>query len=285
MFKILEKEQLSPMVHRCVLEAPKIARAARPGQFIILRIHGKGERIPLTIADFDAERGTITIIWQEVGKTTEELAKLKAGDMLSDVVGPLGQHFEVQKYGTVVCVGGGVGVPPLYPKTRALKGMGNYIITILGARTASLLLLEKEMAAYSDEFYVTTDDGSKGLKGFVSDQLRITLEENKRKNDLVVAIGPVAMMKAVSEVTKQYGVRTLVSLNSLMLDGTGMCGGCRVRVDGETKFACVDGPIFDGHLVDWEIMAARQTRFVAQEKEALELFRAREHAHCKGDCQ
>lgn len=251
------------------IKAPLVAKKAQPGQFIILRIDDKGERIPLTIADSNPEKGTVTIIFLEVGKTTKQLGTLNVGDSLQNFAGPLGMPSEVKKYGTVVCVGGGVGIAPLYPIVKALKEAGNYVISILGAKTKDLLLLEKEIQEFSDEFYIATDDGSKGQKGFVSDVLKQVID--KQKVNMVMAIGPIIMMKVVSNLTKQYNIKTLVSLNPIMVDGTGMCGGCRVLIDGKTKFACVDGPEFDGHNVDYDNLMLRNRRFIHAEGEACKL--------------
>jgi ferredoxin--NADP+ reductase len=269
MYPIVEKKVLSPNVKLLKIKAPLVAKKALPGQFIILRINEKGERIPLTIADSDSKKGTVSIIFLEVGKTTKQLGLLNVGDTLENFAGPLGMPSEVKKYGTVVCVGGGVGIAPLYPIVKALKEAGNRVISILGAKTADLLLLEKEIHALSDEFYIATDDGSKGHKGFVSDVLQQVID--KHKVDMVMAIGPIIMMKVVSNLTKKYNIKTLVSLNPIMVDGTGMCGGCRVMIDGKTKFACVDGPEFDGHKVDYDNLMLRNRRFVHAEGEACTL--------------
>ncbi|MEM4258540.1 MAG: sulfide/dihydroorotate dehydrogenase-like FAD/NAD-binding protein [Candidatus Thermoplasmatota archaeon] len=270
MYEILEKKILSDTVKMMKIKAPLVAAKAQPGQFIILRIDEKGERIPLTIADFDRDHGTITIIFLEVGKTTQQLGTLNVGDSILNFVGPLGAPSDIRKYGTVVCVGGGVGIAPLYPIVKALKQAGNYVISILGAKTKKLLILEEEIAQFSDEFYVTTDDGSKGHKGFVSDVVQEIIEKKENVN-MVMAIGPIIMMKVVSELTKKYNIKTLVSLNPIMVDGTGMCGGCRVSVDGKVKFACVDGPEFDGHKVDYENLMLRNRRFIHEEGEACRL--------------
>ena len=270
MYEILEKKILSDAIKFMKIKAPLVAKKAQPGQFIILRINEKGERIPLTIADFDRKVGTITIIFLEVGKTTKQLGTLNVGESLENFVGPLGVPSEVKKYGTVVCVGGGVGIAPLYPIVKALKDTGNYVISVLGAKTESLLLLEKEISSFSDEFYIATDDGSKGHKGFVSDVLQEIIDK-KDKVDMVMAIGPIIMMKVVSDLTKKFDIKTFVSLNPIMVDGTGMCGGCRVSIDGKTKFACVDGPEFDGHKVDYENLMLRNRRFTTKEKEACKL--------------
>ncbi|MCX6666101.1 MAG: sulfide/dihydroorotate dehydrogenase-like FAD/NAD-binding protein [Euryarchaeota archaeon] len=270
MYKIIEKKVLSENVKQMTIQAPLVAGKAQPGQFIILRIDEKGERIPLTIADFDRKSGTITIIFLEVGKTTQQLGTLNVGDVIENFVGPLGMPSEVKKYGTVVCIGGGVGIAPLYPVVKALREAGNYVISILGAKTQNLLILEKEIQLYSNEFYITTDDGSKGQKGFVSDVLKQVIDKKGTIN-MVMAIGPIIMMKVVSDVTRKYNIKTLVSLNPIMIDGTGMCGGCRVSVDGKTKFACVDGPEFDGLKVDYDNLMLRNRRFVHEEGAACKL--------------
>jgi len=267
MYEILEKKILSETVKQMTIKAPLVATKAQPGQFIILRIDEKGERIPLTIADFDRKKGTVTIIFMEVGKTTRQLGELCQGDSLLNFAGPLGVPSEIKKYGTVVMIGGGVGIAPLYPIIKALKQMDNTVISILGARNEKLLLLENEINKFSDQVYITTDDGSKGHKGFVSDILQ-QLIDDKTSIDMVMAIGPVIMMKVVADVTRKYKIKTLVSLNPIMVDGTGMCGGCRVLVGGETKFACVDGPEFDGHLVDFGNLMLRNRRFLCEEDEA-----------------
>lgn len=269
MYPIVEKKVLSENVKQLKIKAPLVAKKAQAGQFIILRIDEKGERIPLTIADFDRKQGTVTIIFLEVGKTTKQLGTLEVGDSLENFAGPLGMPSEVKKYGTVVCVGGGVGIAPLYPIVKALKDVGNFVICILGAKTQNLLLLEKELHEYSNEFYIATDDGSKGQKGFVSDVLQQVID--KHKVDMVMAIGPIIMMKVVSDLTRKYNIKTLVSLNPIMVDGTGMCGGCRVLIDGKTKFACVDGPEFDGHKVDYDNLMLRNRRFMHEEGEACRL--------------
>jgi ferredoxin--NADP+ reductase len=269
MYPIVEKKVLSENVKLLKIKAPLVAKKALPGQFIILRIDEKGERIPLTIADSDRKEGTVTIIFLEVGKTTKQLGRLTIGDSVENFAGPLGLPSEVRKYGTVVCVGGGVGIAPLYPIVKALKEAGNRVISILGAKTADLLLLEEEIRTFSDEFYIATDDGSKGHKGFVSDVLQQVID--KHKVDMVMAIGPIIMMKVVSNLTKKYNIKTLVSLNPIMVDGTGMCGGCRVSIDGKTKFACVDGPEFDGHKVDYDNLMLRNRRFLHAEGEACKL--------------
>jgi ferredoxin--NADP+ reductase len=265
MYEIVEKRILAPDVKLFKVSAPLVAGKAEPGQFIILRLDERGERIPLTIADFDRGGGTITIIFQEVGKSTKKLGIMEKGDMILNFVGPLGCPSEIEKYGTVVCIGGGIGVAPLYPIARALKNAGNKVVSIIGARNKNLLILEEEMREASDELYVTTDDGSHGHHGFVSDILKNLISE-RRGIDRVFAIGPVIMMKVVSDITKIHGIKTTVSLNPIMIDGTGMCGGCRVSVDNEIKFACVDGPEFDAHQVDFEGLMRRNRRFLKEEE-------------------
>lgn len=269
MFRILRKEVLNASVKLMEIEAPHIARKAEPGQFIILRIYEDGERIPLTIADFDREKGTVTIIFQEVGKTTRMLGEMNEGDSLLDFVGPLGvaSHFEGLK--KVAVVGGGLGTAIAYPQAKKLHNMGVEVDSIIGFRNKDLIILEKEMKAVSNRLFVTTDDGSNGTKGFVSDILKKLIDEGN-KYDLVIAIGPLIMMKVVSNVTRGYGIKTIVSMNPVMVDGTGMCGGCRVTVGGKVKFACVDGPDFDGHEVDFDEAMRRQTMYKAEEKKSAE---------------
>lgn len=269
MYKILAKEDLVPQIHLFKMAAPAVAKKARAGQFVVVRIDEKGERIPLTIADYDAMEGTVTIVFMEVGATTARLGLLKKGDAVADFVGPLGVPAEIENYGTVVCVAGGVGAAPVAPIARALKQAGNKVVTILGARSHELLFWEDVLKATSDQMIVTTDDGTYGRKGVVTEPLKELLE-GKEKIDRVVAIGPVVMMKFCALTTQPFGVKTIVSLNPIMVDGTGMCGCCRVAVGGETKFACVDGPDFDGHQVDWELMGARQRIYVKEERCAFE---------------
>lgn len=272
MYNILTTKELSNEIKLFVIDAPKVAKACKPGQFIILRINEYGERIPLTIYDYDSQNGTISIIFQEVGKSTKQLGKLKSGDYIQDFVGPLGKPIEVNEtHKRIFCVGGGVGVAPVYPKARALKNAGAEVISIIGARNKDLLILEEEMKAISNQLYICTDDGSYGEHGFVTQVLERLLNE-QQKPDLVLAIGPLPMMSACCQVTKKFDIPTLVSLNSIMVDGTGMCGSCRVTVGGETKFACVDGPTFDGHQVDFAELMQRQVRFVQEEKCALERY-------------
>jgi ferredoxin--NADP+ reductase len=265
LYKILEREDLVPGIHLFKMAAPAVAQKARAGQFVVVRIDEKGERIPLTIADWDSDKGTVTIVFMEVGATTARLALLKKGDAIADFVGPLGIPAEIEKYGTVVCVAGGVGAAPVAPVARALKKAGNRIITILGARSKDLLFWEDVLKSTSDRMIVTTDDGSYGRKGVVTLPLKELLDSGE-KIDRVIAIGPVVMMKFCSFTTAPAGVKTVVSLNPIMVDGTGMCGCCRVSVSGETKFACVDGPDFDGHQVDWDLLAARQRIYLGEEK-------------------
>ena len=270
MYEILEKRVLSDTIKLMKIKAPLVAKKAKPGQFIILRIDEKGERIPLTIADFDRDKGTITVIFMEVGKTTIQLGKMKVGDKLLNFAGPLGVASEIEKYGTCVMIGGGVGIAPLYPIVRELKKAGNKVISILGARNEKLLMLEKEIEEFSDELHICTDDGSKGTKGFVSNVLQDLIDKGEKIN-IVWAIGPVIMMKVVADVTRKYEIKTMVSLNPIMVDGTGMCGGCRVTVGGEIKFACVDGPEFDGHKVDFKNLMLRNRRFVKEEEHACKM--------------
>lgn len=271
MYEILKKEVLSDNVKLMDIKAPLVAKKAKAGQFIILRIDEEGERIPLTIADYDRKKGTITIIFMEVGKTTKQLGQMKKGDKILNFAGPLGVASEIENYGTVVCIGGGVGIAPLYPIIRALKEAGNEVISILGARNEKLLMLEDQIDEFSDELHIATDDGSKGTKGFVTTVLQKLIDDGK-KIDVVWAIGPVIMMKVVANLTKKYDLKTIVSLNPIMVDGTGMCGGCRVIVGDEIKFACVDGPEFDGHLVDFDNLMLRNKRFVREEERACNML-------------
>lgn len=267
----MKKQILAPQIKRFELDAPEIARKAKPGQFVVLRIVEEGERIPLTIADTDPENGILVIVFQEVGKSTMLLGTLSEGDTIMDLIGPLGKPTDIKNFGTVVCVGGGVGTPEIYPVARALKQAGNRVISIIGFRTRELVFMEKEMSKVSDELIVTTDDGSYGNKGFVTDMLKRVIDRGE-KIDRCFAVGPVIMMKMVAKLTELYQIPTIVSLNPIMLDATGMCGVCRVEVDGETKFACVDGPEFDGHKVNFDLLMARLKTYVTEEKQALELF-------------
>ena len=276
MYEIVAKKELAPTIVSIEVHALRIARKALPGHFVILMAHEKGERIPLTIADSDREKGTITLIFDMVGKTTKILGKLRIGDSISHLVGPLGNPFEVKKYGRIIGIGGGVGTGPLYPKLKVLREFGNYLISIIGAKTKELLILEEEIRKLSHETYVTTDDGSYGRKGFVTEVLSDLLGRGKIV-DLVVAVGPVPMMKAVAEITRPFGIKTVVSLNPIMMDGTGMCGTCRVSVGGETKFTCVHGPHFDAHLVDFEELETRRSAYLDEEKIAM-----REYERCSG---
>ncbi len=271
MSKIVRKENLAKGVNLFEIEAPLIAQKRKPGQFIILRLNETGERIPLTIADANPESGTITIIVQVVGKTTEHLGTFGVGDTILDVVGPLGKPTHIEKFGNVIAIGGGVGHAVCYPIARAMKDAGNYLISIIGARSKDLIILEKETEAFSDELYITTDDGTHGRRGFVTDQLKEILESGK-KIHLVLASGPAIMMKFVSAMTKEYGIKTIVSLNSIMVDGSGMCGVCRVEVGGETKFACVDGPEFDGHQVNYDLLMKRLATYKEEEKQAYDRY-------------
>jgi ferredoxin--NADP+ reductase len=270
MYKILDRVDYSDDVYMQVIEAPAVAAACQPGQFIILMIHEEGERIPLTIADFDREAGTITIVVQAVGTSTRHLQTLGRGDSISNFIGPLGMPSEIENVGTVICAGGGVGVAPIYPIARALKAAGNKVISIVAARNEGLLVWEDRMREISDELIVTTDDGSRGRHCLVTEPLKELCEVGGI--DLVVAIGPGIMMKFCAKTTQEYGVKTVVSLNAIMVDGTGMCGGCRVSVGDETKFVCVDGPEFDGHEVDFDLLMSRQRQYLPQEKKSLDSY-------------
>ncbi len=265
MAKILMVNEFSPGVTEYILEAPLIAKKCKAGQFIILRTDEDSERIPLTIADFDRDKGTITIVFQEVGNTTRHLGQdFAVGDDILDLVGPLGQPSHIENFGTVVCVGGGIGVAPVYPIARELKKAGNKVISIIGARNKDLIIFEDKMQAVSDELHITTDDGSYGLKGFVTQPLKEILAAGV-KPGIVLAIGPVVMMRNVAETTRPFAVYTVASLNSIMVDGTGMCGGCRVVVGQDSKFVCVDGPEFDAHKVDFANLLQRQQMYKGQE--------------------
>jgi len=268
-FRVVRAENLAPDIYRLEIEAPRIARKQKPGQFVIVRVYEEGERIPLTIEKADPQRGTINIVVQSVGKTTELLNRLEAGDAILDVVGPLGQPSEIEKFGTVVAISGGVGTAMAYPTAAALKKAGNFVISIVGARNKKRVILEREMRDVSDELLITTDDGSYGKKGLVTDGLR-ELIQNGTHIDRVLAVGPIVMMKAVAEITRASRIPTIVSLNPIMLDGTGMCGGCRVLVDGKSRFACVDGPEFDAHGVDFDTLLHRNAMYVDAEKRSVE---------------
>ena len=268
MFAILEARLLAPDVKLFRIEAPRVARKRQAGQFVILRVHERGERIPITIADSDPVEGSITIVVQGIGKTTQLLNRLQAGDAILDVVGPLGRPSEVERFGTACVIGGGVGAAIAYPTAVALKQAGNRVVSILGGRTRALVVLEDEIRATSDALYVTTDDGSYGERGLVTDRLKALLDAGERI-DYVLAIGPIPMMRAVAETTRPHGIKTVVSLNSVMVDGTGMCGGCRVSVAGKSQFACVDGPEFDAHQVDFQNLANRNAMYREMEARSL----------------
>ncbi|HWR72580.1 MAG TPA: sulfide/dihydroorotate dehydrogenase-like FAD/NAD-binding protein [Nitrospirota bacterium] len=269
---IIEKKLLrTPDVFYYRLEAPLIAKKAQPGQFVIVRLHERGERIPLSLANIDPAAGTISLIVMAVGKTTTEMAILKSGDRILDLCGPLGNPTEIERVGKVLLVGGGFGAAPLYPIARAFKEAGSEVVVVMGARSGDLLIYEKELGSVSDRVVIATDDGSKGRKGIVTAALKDELEQ--RGGGLVIAVGPVVMMRAVAETTKPLGIRTIVSLNPIMVDGTGMCGGCRVSVGGETKFACTDGPEFDAHLVDWDILMRRQKKYHFEQKMSFETWK------------
>lgn len=270
MYKILKREDLSPTVHLLRIDAPAVARKAQAGQFVTVMSHEKGERIPLTLADWDKEAGTVDIVFLEAGKTTKQMATLQAGDGLYSFLGPLGVPSDIEKFGHIVCVGGGVGIAAIAPIARALKEAGNKVTSILGARTKDLLFWEEKMRAISNSLVVTTDDGSYGRKGVVTEPLKELLERGDVNR--VVAVGPAIMMKFCSLTTLPYKIKTIVSLNSVMVDGTGLCGSCRVTVGGETKFACFHGPDFDGHQVDWNLLQSRQTFFKEEEHISLSLW-------------
>jgi ferredoxin--NADP+ reductase len=271
-YKILEKQTLSDVVKMMVVQAPQVARKAQAGQFVIVRTDEQGERIPLTIADYDRKAQTITLVIQEVGKSTMQMGKLEVGDEFATVAGPLGHATEIENYGTVVTIGGGVGIAPIYPITRALKEAGNHVISIIGARNKSLLFWEDKMRAVSDELIVCTDDGSYSRKALVTEPL-IELLEAGRGIARAWAIGPAIMMKFVAATTKPFNVPTIVSLNTIMIDGTGMCGGCRVLLDEGAKFVCVDGPEFDAHKVNWDVMLSRMTFYRAEEQLSVERWK------------
>ncbi len=273
MYKIVEKKFIAPGVTLARISAPRIARKRRAGQFVILRLYEEGERIPLTIADADPEEGTITLVSQRVGKSTAYFEDMPAEQGIMDVAGPLGRPTHVEKYGRVACIGGGIGIAPLHPIAQAMRAAGNHVTSILGGRTKDFIILEDRMRAASDETIICTDDGSYGLKGFVTDALR-DLVAGGFHFDFVVAIGPPPMMKAVCRLTKELGIPTVVSLNALMVDGTGMCGACRVTVGGQTKFVCVDGPEFDGHQVDFDLLMHRLRIFDEDNAEAMRIYQA-----------
>jgi ferredoxin/flavodoxin---NADP+ reductase len=270
-FKILSAQFIAPGIKRFVIDAPRIARKQRPGQFVIIRVNEKGERIPLTIEKSDPAKGTVNIVVQSIGKTTHMLNALETGDSILDMVGPLGKPSEIENFGTVVIMGGGVGTAMAYPTASALKKAGNRVITIIGGRNRDLVLLEPEMREVSDTVFVTTDDGSYADKGLVTDKLR-QLIENGTRIDLVLAVGPIPMMRAVADMTRKERIKTVVSLNPIMIDGTGMCGGCRVLVEGKSEFACVDGPEFDAHRVDFAVLVQRNAMYREAEKRSMENF-------------
>ena len=272
MYKILEKQILSDVVKMMVVQAPQVARKAQAGQFVIVRTDEQGERIPLTIADYDREAQTITLVIQEVGKSTMQMGKLEVGDEFATVAGPLGHATKIENYGTIVTIGGGVGIAPIYPITRALKEAGNHVISIIGARNKSLLFWEDKMRAVSDELIVCTDDGSYSRKALVTEPL-IELLEAGRGIARAWAIGPAIMMKFVAATTKPFNVPTIVSLNTIMIDGTGMCGGCRVLLNEGAKFVCVDGPEFDAHQVNWDVMLSRMAFYRAEEQLSVERWK------------
>jgi ferredoxin--NADP+ reductase len=277
MYRIVQAKLLGRNIKQFEIEAPRIAKKQRPGQFVIVRLHENGERIPLTIEGSDSEKGTITLVVQSIGKTTHLMNSLEAGDAILDVVGPLGKPTEIEKYGTVVVVGGSVGTAIALPAARALKQAGNHVIGITGSRTKELLILEDELRAASNETYVMTDDGSYGEKGLVTKKLQ-ELIDGGREINYVLAIGPVPMMRAVAQVTKAKGIKTVVSLNSIMVDGTGMCGGCRVLIDSHSEFACVDGPEFDAQKVNFEVLMQRNTMYRDNEQKSLNQFLANPQA-------
>ncbi|MBI4839902.1 MAG: sulfide/dihydroorotate dehydrogenase-like FAD/NAD-binding protein [candidate division NC10 bacterium] len=270
-YRIVKKEVYSPVTYMWEVEAPDVARAAQPGHFLMVRINEEGERIPLTVADFDRRRGTVSVVIQAVGKSTREMMALAEGDSILDFIGPLGEASHIQRRSKVILVGGGLGVAPVYPQLRAYKELGSTTLSVIGFRTKGLVFWEAKFRAQSDELHIATDDGSYGHKGFVSQVLQELLEAH-RDTEEVVAIGPLPMMKACCDVSRPFGVRTMVSLNSIMVDGTGMCGSCRVTVGGKLKFACVDGPDFDGHQVDFDELMRRQRRFQREEQESLQRY-------------
>jgi len=268
-FKIVHAQFIAPGIKRFEIEAPRIARKQRPGQFVIIRVNETGERIPLTIEKSDPEKGTVNIVVQSIGKTTHLLNSLETGDSILDIVGPLGKPSEIENFGTVVVMGGGVGTAMAYPSASALKKAGNRVITIIGGRNKDLVILENEMREVSDTVFVTTDDGSYGDKGLVTDKLK-QLIDNGTRIDEVLAVGPIPMMKAVADMTRKEHIKTIVSLNPIMIDGTGMCGGCRVLVEGKSEFACVDGPEFDAHRVDFAVLVQRNAMYREAEKRSME---------------
>lgn len=280
MNKIVDKKEICENVFQFRIEAPRLVRKAKAGQFVILREHDKGERVPMSIGGLDTENGILTIVIQEVGKTSGSMNRMKTGDCFADVVGPLGLPTHMEKFGNCICIGGGVGIPPIYPITQALKKASNKVTTIIGARNKDLLIFEKELTESSDRLLISTDDGSAGTHGFVTTILQKLIEDGEQI-DMVISIGPVPMMKAVVSTTREPKIKTFVSLNPIMVDGTGMCGACRVTVAGKTRFACVDGPDFDGHEVDFDEMTKRLKMYVKYEKVAYHKFLDNEKCHLK----
>ncbi len=268
MYEILLRDDLAPQIHLFKLNASNVARKAQAGQFVIIRVDGQGERIPLTIADWHREEGSVSVVFMEVGTTTHKLALLKSGDSIANFIGPLGLPTHIEKFGTIACVAGGFAVATIFPIARALREAGNRVISIMGARNKNLIFWEEELGSVSERLIVTTDDGSYGRKGLVTEPLKELLEAGDI--DRVIAIGPSIMMKFAAKTTEPFGVKTIVSLNPIMVDGTGMCGCCRVSVDGQTRFTCVDGPDFDGHKVDWDLLLARQKIYLDEEKSSFE---------------
>ncbi len=281
-YKILKKENLAQGIDLLEIASPLVAAKAKAGQFMMVRIHEQGERIPLTIFDWDKERGSVSVISQAIGKTTKHLASLDAGFDIVDFAGPLGRPSDTGRFGTVVCIGGGVGAASIFPVARAFKEAGNFVISIIGARTSALVILEKELRAVSDDVYITTDDGSRGAKGFVTDELKKIIAGNK-KIDRIFEVGPVRMMKAIAELAKVCNISTIASLNANMVDATGMCGTCRVSVGGKIYFSCVDGPDFDARAVDFDEMLIREKRFKPEEKLSLDLYQ--EGCNCRAKQQ
>jgi len=269
MYQIVAKRTLAPNLTEYEIDVPRIARSRQPGQFVMVRAHEHGERIPLTVAKTNPDAGTITLIVQTVGKSTAQMSQLHTGQSFQDVAGPMGQPSHIEKFGTVVVIGGGLGTAVVYPQALALREIGNKVISIIGARNKELLLLQDQLKDVSDRLIITTDDGSAGQKGFVTDALQQLIDDPNTNVDAVYCAGPVIMMKAVSNVTRPSKILTIVSLNPIMVDGTGMCGGCRVTIDGQTKFACVDGPEFDGHLVDYDELMDRLTTYKNHEQQSL----------------
>jgi len=274
LYPILMSKDLVPGIHLFEIGAPEVARKARAGQFVVIRIDEQGERIPLTIADWNRERGSVTVVFQEAGTTTRRLGELKAGNVIADFVGPLGIPTHIENFGTVICVAGGVGVAPIVPIARVLREAGNKVISILGARNKGLMFWEEELRRVSDDIIITTDDGSYGRKGLVTEPLKEILSGSE-KIGRVFAIGPTIMMKFASLTTQPFGVPTIVSLNPIMVDATGMCGACRISVGGVTRFTCVDGPDFDGHKVNWDELFARQRQYLDEEKVSLANWQCR----------